>query len=112
MERNPGQQVGGQAPQGEEKTPGKERKGGVGHSSGDRNEDKYANHTATGEQEPRGRAASGESYEDEADDALLRRPSKQASVKSYDGGNLGPSGEVIPGGDPSREPQAPGRETQ
>lgn len=68
-------EAGGQAPQGEQEMPSKERQSGVGHSSGDRNEDQYLNDTATGEQdpEPRGRGASGESYEDEADNALFRR---------------------------------------
>lgn len=104
MEENQQKRAGGQAPQGEEKTPPKERKSGVGHSSGDRNEDQYESGTATGKQDPvpRGRAASGESYEDEADNALFRAPAKQASVKSYDGGDLDPSGHLIEGGDPSR----------
>ncbi|HEY3644587.1 MAG TPA: hypothetical protein VGM16_04545 [Gammaproteobacteria bacterium] len=66
--------TGGQVPPGKQKTPSKERESGVGHSSGDRNEDKYLKDTET----PRGRAASGESYEDEADNALFRpSPSKQ-----------------------------------
>ena len=92
-------------PQDKQKAPAEERERGVGHGSGDRNEDQYLNDTDSGEPDPgpRGRAASGESYEDEADNALFRAPTKQGSVKTYDGGDLGPGGEVLPdGGDPSR----------
>jgi hypothetical protein len=57
------------------------RRSPSGHGSGDRNENVS------------GRAASGESYEDEA----FFRPKREeaASYTSFDGGNLGPGGRLL-----------------
>ena len=74
----------GQADRGKSRdwTPARqERKKGKGPSSGDRNEGGYPHDTAGSQSQDRsgtGRAASGESYEDEADDALLRPSGQEA----------------------------------
>lgn len=53
------------------------RRSPAGHGSGDRNEPGYAHHKDEPEgrdTSERGRASSGESFEDEADNALFRQP--------------------------------------